>query len=184
MQYKKPVLLIDQDDVLAEYVKGLTELYNKKYKTNFTVNDCTCWDIASVLGERVHEIMYESELFLNLEPVPKAIETFERLYKSGLFEMYIVTAAHPKSVEAKFQWLNKYMPFFPKSNVIVTSSKFMIKGDYLLDDGMHNIIEFLDAGGKAIVFERPHNQSERLGYVSVEGWEAFENLIMKECCSN
>lgn len=56
--------------------------------------------------------MHRPKLFRELEPVANAIEVFERLYKSNLFEMYIVTAAHPSSVEPKHEWIKEYMPFF------------------------------------------------------------------------
>ena len=163
MTSNKPVLLIDQDDVLAEYIKGVVEAFNNKYETNFTTEDCTTWDLTSVFGESIINVMHEPELFYNLEPVIDAIEVFERLYKSGLFEMYIVTAAHPRSVEAKYWWIEKYMPFLPQSHIIVSSAKYMIKGDYLLDDGMHNIKAFKEAGGTPVVFKRPHNQNQREG---------------------
>lgn len=167
MYFHKPVLLIDQDDVLAEYIKGVVEAFNEKYRTHFKSSQCTNWDLTTVFGEEIKTVMHEPQLFSNLKPVPDAIEIFERLYKSNLFEMYIVTAAHPRSVEAKYEWIKKYMPYFPESNIIVSSAKFMIKGDYLLDDGMHNIRAFAEVGGKPIIFRRPHNEKERGVYQSI-----------------
>lgn len=181
MSTNKPVLLIDQDDVLAEYIEGVVEAYNKKYGTNFKPSQCNSWDLVSIFGEEITTVMHEPELFRNLKPVPHAIETFERLYRSNLFEMYIVTAAHPRSVEAKYEWLRKYMPFLPQSNIIVSSAKFMIKGDYLLDDGMHNIKAFAQTGGKPIVFDRPHNMNKGKEFVSINNWLEFEKIIMEEC---
>lgn len=181
MYFHKPVLLIDQDDVLAEYITGVVKAFNKKYGTHFEPNQCTSWDLISIFGEEIKTVMHEPELFRNLEPVPDAIKTFERLYKSNLFEIYIVTAAHPRSVEAKYEWLKKYMPYFPESNIIVSSAKFMIKGDYLLDDGMHNIKAFAEVGGKPIVFKRPHNKVERKQFNSIGNWKEFERFIIQEC---
>ena len=65
MKEEKYTLLIDQDDVLAEYIQGVTDAYNEKY-----------------------------------------------------------------------------LPFFPIDRVIICKRKSVIKGDFLLDDGMHNIEEF------------------------------------------
>ncbi|MGL6173633.1 MAG: 5' nucleotidase, NT5C type, partial [Cellulosilyticaceae bacterium] len=136
---------------------------------------------TTVFGEEIKTVMHEPQLFHDLKPVPDAIETFERLYKSNLFEMYIVTAAHPRSVEAKYEWIKKYMPYFPESNIIVSSAKFMIRGDYLLDDGMHNIKAFAEVGGKSIVFKRPHNERESELYQSISSWKEFEKFIINEC---
>lgn len=180
----KPVLLIDQDDVLAEYIKGVVESFNEKYQTNYSTEDCVCWDLVSVFGEEILEIMHQPKLFRQLEPVTEAIETFKRLYESDLFEMYIVTAAHPSSVEAKYEWIKQYMPFFPQSHMIISSVKYMIKGDYLLDDGMHNIVAFKEAGGTPVIFDRPHNQTACSSYARVRSWKEFEKWIINECYPN
>lgn len=181
LQTRKPILLVDQDDVLAEYIKGVTAKFNEEYETDFTIEDCVDWDLVSIFGEQILEVMHRPELFRNLEPVPNALEVFERLYKSDLFEMYIVTAAHPSSVEPKHEWLKAYMPFFPLNRVIVCSAKHMIKGDYLLDDGLHNIRDFAEAGGTPIIFDRPHNRKEGIHYTRIENWVEFEEWIINEC---
>lgn len=182
LKQRKPILLIDQDDVLAEYISGVTNVFNQEYHTAFKEKDCVCWDLVAIFGKEITEVMHRPELFRNLVPVTDALETFERLYRSELFEMYIVTAAHPSSVEAKYEWLEQYMPFFPKTNIIVCSAKYMIKGDYLLDDGMHNIEAFQGAGGKSVIFDRAHNNQEPTpGYARVNGWLEFEEFIMNEC---
>ena len=179
MQDKKMTLLIDQDDVLAEYIKGVTKAYNDKYGTNVAVEECTSWNLHSIFGEEIETVMHEPESFRHLEPVKHALEVFERLYRSNLFEMYIVTAANPRSVEAKFEWIKEYLPFFPEDRVIVCKRKYMIKGDVLLDDGMHNIEEFLETGGTPIIFDRPHNRQQGKGITRVKDWLTFEKILME-----
>ena len=181
MEKKKVTLLIDQDDVLAEYIKGVTESYNKKYHTAIRPEECTNWNLYSIFGEEVETVMHEPELFRNLKPTEDAIEVFSRLYHCGLFEMYIVTAAQPGSVEAKHEWIKKYLPFFPQERIIICRKKGMIKGDYLLDDGMHNIEDFAGAGGTPIIFERAHNKNEIGKYRRVMNWNEFERVIMEMC---
>lgn len=181
MTNRKFTLLIDQDDVLAEYITGVTCAFNEKYNTAYTAEDCNTWDLYSVFGEEVETVMHKPELFRNLEPVKDAIEVFERLYLCGLFEMYIVSAANPCSVEAKCQWLKEFLPFFPEERFIMCRRKNMIKGDFLLDDGMHNIEAFASEGGIPIIFDRPHNRGLGKGYYRVSSWLEFENLIMTLC---
>lgn len=180
MADNKITLLIDQDDVLANYMGEVVAEYNKKYQTNIKQEDCTSWDLYAVFGKEIETVMHEPEIFRNLKPMPHAMEVFERLYKSDLFDIYIVTAAHPRSVEAKYEWIEKYLPFFPKNHIIVCSNKFMIKGDYLLDDGMHNIEAFAEVGGTPVVFERSHNAHREHGFKVVTNWLEFEAYIMDE----
>jgi 5'(3')-deoxyribonucleotidase len=181
MANNKPILLIDQDDVLAEYILGVTVAFNKKYGTHLRAEDCDSWDLCSVFGETIDTVMHEPELFRSLLPAKNALEVFERLYHSNLFEMYIVTAANPKTVEAKYEWIASYLPFFPQSRIIVCSHKFMIKGDFLLDDGMHNIQDFFNTGGTPIVFERPHNAHLKHQFKTVQNWIDFEKFIINTC---
>lgn len=181
MTNQKVTLLIDQDDVLASYMSAVTAAYNQKYHTNIKEEACISWDLYTVFGQEIDTIMHEPDLFRNLKPVPHALEVFERLYKSDLFDMYIVTAANPRTVEAKYEWITRYLPYFPKNHVIICSNKFMVKGDYLLDDGMHNIEDFTKAGGKAIVFDKPHNTSIPHNYPRVSTWLEFETFIINEC---
>ena len=181
MIQKKYTLLIDQDDVLAEYIQGVTDAYNQKYNTSILASQCTSWDLYQVFGEEVDTVMHEPDLFRKLKPVKNALEVFERLYRSELFEMYIVTAANPTSVPAKAEWIKEHLPFFPMDRVIFCQRKSMIKGDFLLDDGMHNIEAFKQVGGTPIIFERPHNAFKGEGISRVKDWLAFEKLIMQIC---
>lgn len=181
MSKAKFTLLIDQDDVLAEYIQAVTNAYNQKYGAQISVDACTSWNLSTIFGEEVDTIMHDPALFRELEPTKDALEVFERLYKSGLFEMYIVTAAHPACVEAKFEWIRKHLPFFPEDRVIVCKRKYMVKGDFLLDDGMHNIEAFLENGGTPIIFERPHNKNQRKDIKRVRDWLSFERIIMETC---
>ena len=181
MEKKKKILLIDQDDVLAEYIEGVAIAYNKKYNTSKTAEDCTCWDLYAVFGNEVDTVMHDPELFRHLKPVKYALEVFERLYKSELFEMYIVTAAQSTTVEAKHEWIKTYLPYFPQEQIIVCRKKGMIRGDFLLDDGMHNIEEFAASGGTPIIFDRPHNRNADKGYMRVKDWLEFERKIVELC---
>lgn len=52
LQERKPILLVDQDDVLAEYIKGVIVEFNKEYDTDFTIEDCVDWDLVSILVSR------------------------------------------------------------------------------------------------------------------------------------
>ncbi|MEG0013176.1 MAG: hypothetical protein RR324_07245 [Cellulosilyticaceae bacterium] len=181
MSSNKPILLIDQDDVLVEYIVAVVTAFNNKYGTSFKASECNSWNLISIFGEEIMTVMHEPDLFKDLEPVKDAIETFERLYRSNLFEMYIVTAAHPRTVEAKYEWIKEHMAFLPQSNIIVSSAKHMIRGDYLLDDGMHNIRAFAKSGGVPIIFDRPHNKLEGKEFQRIGSWKEFEILIMNEC---
>lgn len=176
LEERLPRILIDQDDVLAMFVGGLVERYNERFGTNFTVNDCKEWNLENTFGERVWEIVNEKGFYRNLKPMPGALEVFERMYKSGRYDMFIVTASEPEAYVEKIQWIQHYMPYFDIDKYFIAcKSKDAVWGDILLDDGMHNIEAFLGIG-ESIIFNRPHNQ-HLIGFKRVYDWYEFEQYI-------
>lgn len=63
----------------------------------------------------------------------------------------------------------KYFPFLSWKNVIITSSKKMIKGDVLIDDGIHNL---LDGDYKKILMTAVRDQRfQPRKIIEINHWE-------------
>lgn len=141
---RKPILLVDQDDVLACFIDKVLEIYNKRYGTNYKNEDITDWNLDNILGKEVLEIMYDPNIFVELSPIVEGIETIKLLLEKNMFDVYIVTAAHPSTCFNKFLWVRGYMPFFNSNHIIFTYQKHLVNGDVLIDDGLHNVLGFKD----------------------------------------
>ena len=48
---RKPIIFIDQDDVLAKHNDKVVKKINELKGTNFTLEDLNSWDLISTLGE-------------------------------------------------------------------------------------------------------------------------------------
>lgn len=176
LEDRLPRILVDQDDVLALFVDGLVKKFNKRFKTNYTPQDCNQWNLENVFGPEVWDIVHKKGFFRDLEPVPGAIEVFQRLYTSGRYDMFIVTASEPSAYMEKVEWLQHYMPFFSiDKHFIACKTKDAVWGDVLLDDGLHNIQAFIGIG-ESIIFNRPHNQ-HLIGFKRIYDWYEFEFYI-------
>ena len=175
LEKRLPRILIDQDNVLAELIPEVIKRFNKTYGVNRSHEECIEWDLTNIFGPEIEDIFFEEGLFRDLKPVDGALEVFERLYKSGKYDIYIVTASEPFAYGEKVQWLQKHLPFFPIKNLIACHRKDAVWGDILLDDGAHNIKAF-DGIGEPIVFDRPNNRSLE-GYKRVYDWYEFEDYI-------
>ena len=73
--------------------------------------------------------------------------------------------------------LFRYFPFISPRQVIITGRKQMIRGDVLIDDGIHNL-----EGGeyKKILFTKPYNRAydaETNGMVRVHNWDEIVAVI-------
>lgn len=173
---RKPVIFIDQDDVCNNYVENFVDRYNKKFSKNKTEEDVISWDILSHLGQEAECLFYEYEIFKDLNVREHCYEVFKVLFESDLFEMYILSAAHPYSVRYKFDWIKEKLDFFDTTHFVTGCNKNLYKGDILLDDGIHNIEEFTN--GEGIIFDRPHNRSYKGNAKRVYDWYEFANYIL------
>ena len=109
--------------------------------------------------------------------MPGAAEALKHFMDEG-HEVYIVTSTEPAPVaEQKNRLLFRYFPFLDWGQVIITRRKQMIRGDVLIDDGIHNL-----EGGpyKKILYTAPHNRyydAEANGMIRVHGWDEIVRII-------
>lgn len=176
-------ILIDADDVLEDLTKKWILYINEKYGTSVRYEDVTEWDMTknypTLTREQVYGAELEEELYDRLEPNPGAVETVKRLMDEG-HEIYIVTSTPCRVIRAKFEKvILRYFPYLTWKNVIITSNKQMIRGDVLIDDGVHNLL-----GGdyKKILVTAPYNagfNAEEHGMTRVKSWEEIYMEIQK-----
>ena len=112
---KKPILLIDMDEVLADFKGGVTD------------EEKTEW---------CPETMYEEGFFFNLKPVSGAMGAVKKLWESDLFDIHICStpvAGLHWSYSDKSAWISKYFPYLYK-RIILTQNKKLITADIAIDD--------------------------------------------------
>ena len=112
---KKPILLLDLDEVLADFKGGVTD------------EEKTEW---------CPETMYEEGFFFNLKPVSGAMGAVKKLFDSGLFDIHICStpvAGLHGSYSDKSKWIGKYFPYL-FNRIILTQNKTLIKADIAIDD--------------------------------------------------
>lgn len=173
---KSLTILCDFDDVLINFCEVWVELINEQNGTTVKPEDITDWSITkafpTLTREQVYKPLYEREIWNRVTPLPGAVEYLSKLLSDG-HDVYIVTSSHYKTIEPKISnVLVKYFPFFPIDNIIVANNKQMIRGDVLIDDGVHNLINGVYTG---ILFTQPHNKSYSDDIIRVNNWrEVYE----------
>lgn len=76
-------------------------------------------------------------MYLSLDPIPGAIETYIWLDDQPHFDVYILTAPsefNPHSYTEKRLWIEKYLGMKGVSKLIISPNKGLNKGHYLVDD--------------------------------------------------
>jgi 5'(3')-deoxyribonucleotidase len=153
------------------------EKYNKDYDDDLSVEDLKCWQsekyVKEACGTKIYEYLDEPGLFLNLEPLPHAIEVLERLAQTH--DILIVSSSRTYAYTEKEKWVKKHLPFIGARNLIFTHRKDMVRGDVLFDDAPHNLIAFAESGRKAIAMDYPYNRNVDVDRVKT--WLDFEKMV-------
>ena len=175
------VILIDMDDTIEHLLVPWLEYLNRRHGKNVKESDVVSWNMhdsyPDLTDEQIYSPLNEDEFWDTVTPIDGAVEAVERLIKKG-HQVYIVTATPYQSVQAKMERvLFRYFPFITWEQVIITSRKQMIRGDVLIDDGIHN----LEGGDyKKIMFTAPHNRhydAEANGMIRVNTWDEVVRII-------
>ena len=146
-------ILVDMDDTIEQLLKEWIRSVNEKFGRAATVDEVTSWNVAAV---------------------------YPGLSWEDVYMVTVVTATYFESVPEKMRdLLFKYFPFLSWDQVIITSRKQLIKGDVLIDDGIHN----LEGGDYAkILVTAPHNKdydAEANGMIRVNNWDEILEAIEK-----
>lgn len=183
---RKLTILVDMDDTIEQLLKAWLKCLNEKYGRDVKCEEVVDWDITKVYPGLTREQVY-GEINLpgfwgKVEPVPGAVEALKHFLDSG-HKVFIVTATPYQSVPEKMDdLLFKYFPYLSWENVIITSSKQLVHGDVLIDDGVHN----LENGNfEKILITAPYNKdydAEANGMHRVSGWKEIVEIVDEIAC--
>ena len=176
-------ILIDMDDTIEMLLKAWVSGVNRKYHRSVSYEEVSSWDVSSAFPGLTHDQVYdvplEAGFWKTVEPIPGAAEAIQHFMEAG-HEVFIVTATPYESVTEKLtDVLFRYFPFLSWHQLIITSRKQLIRGDVLIDDGIHNL-----EGGDyiKILMTAPHNRSydaEANGMIRVHDWAEIEEVIRR-----
>lgn len=170
-------LLIDMDSVICDLMSEWHKRYNRDFNDNLTIERLQCWNsekyVKPECGMKIYNYLKEPNLFLNLNPLPNAIEVLERLQTK--YDILIVTSSVSTAFAEKEMWIEKHLPFIKKQNLIFAHRKNMIVGDLLFDDAPHNLREFSATGRLAVAMDYPYNRD--VNVPRVRNWLEFERYL-------
>ncbi|MBQ8904569.1 MAG: HAD hydrolase-like protein [Oscillospiraceae bacterium] len=176
-------ILVDMDDTIENLTEAWINYANNRFGTAINAADVTTWDPSEAFPSVSHEEMYalllEDELYETVEPFEGTAYYLQKLISEG-HEIFIVTNSPYQVMKAKMEMvLFRHFPFIDWKHVIITGSKPLIKGDVLVDDGIHNLL-----GGDyaKLLFTAPHNRSfdsDGNGMVRVNCWREVYEVIQR-----
>lgn len=156
------VICIDVDDVICNLQETVVGIFNHRYGSTYTLNDFTEYNIMSVLPTRdgiaMRDMYGENGLYDKVFPIAGAQDGLQKLINMG-HEIYLVTAAIPKTYGEKVAFIKRYFPFIDESHVVCMRHKWMFKCDVMIEDNLSTLLA--RPSYHRICFDMPWNQSEK-----------------------
>lgn len=158
---KKPIILCDVDDVLADFVGAWAKRISAAHGISLCAADFVTWDLHGFLPHDIALAAYrdlgDPNFYDEVSVLPGALEGIERLRELG--RVVFVTSSNTAHYRGKAHWMEThgFLPDQPRhSDLIMAHDKSLIRGDLLIDDGAHNITAF---PGETLLFDHPHNRA-------------------------
>ena len=155
---KRPIVLLDMDDVINNFLTYLCTMYNETHGTKYKASDITDWDLTKTIGADVADIFTAEGFFEKVPSKRGSITAIKKLIKSQKYDIYIITACQTnRELEEKCHWLENLVPEFKQERIIKCSEKYIIRGDVLVDDRIKNL-EDCSPYMRCVLFDAPHNK--------------------------
>lgn len=161
----KPVVLLDIDGVVADFIGGLCSGFRKNGLA-LTPEDFRSWDLHQTLRTptemvMAHNIVEEPGFCLGLDPYPESLEFIKNLQE--LAEVHPLTSpwigaplwSAERALWCREMGLTNY-PIFAR-----TEQKSMVRGSILIEDRAETCEAWSKAnpGGVCVLLDRPWNQT-------------------------
>jgi 5'-nucleotidase len=182
-------MIVDMDEVLANFVDPVLFKWNAVYGTAHTRTGFNMWDMSKTLGPGAYQLVEswisEPGFFRHLKPLDGAIEGLNHFIQDkSRYDVIIATSLSStvnNGYDDKRAWLHQWFPQLLPRNFFALSRKEMLRGDILIDDAVHNVMDWIKTKRPAIIMDRPWNHNEHfMGYHSVfraDGWPYIINLL-------
>jgi 5'-nucleotidase len=161
------IILLDQDDVLADFEGHFREKWKEFYpqemvvpkesRTGFDLE----YDYPEHLHQKIREVWRQKGFFADLKPVPGGIEAAHKILELG-HDVRICTvplAFFDYCLREKYEWVKKHMGFHFTRRMILTKDKTLIRGNFLIDD-KPEINGITIPEWEHIIFDRPYNRNQ------------------------
>jgi 5'(3')-deoxyribonucleotidase len=176
----RPVVLVDCDDVVGRFNHGICKLIFERTGVQYTEEDIRTWDIFQTISHPEHPdledhcyaIANSPGWCLDIEPFPGAQEGIAKLREVS--EVFFVTSPF-KGITWEGErraWIEKHFGV-DKKHVIQAHAKFLVRGEFLVDDKPDNIRKWqnYNPDDVAMLWDRPHNRDADDLY-RVHSWQA------------
>jgi 5'(3')-deoxyribonucleotidase len=170
MSQSQPVVLLDCDGVLADFVTATLDVVAEIMGEPVAAERITTWEIFDSIGDealrrRVYGIMNEPGFSESrIQAYPGAREAVGVLQERA--ELYVVTSPFHSAawMHGRLAWLDRELAI-PPGRVIFAREKHIVRGDVFVDDNPAHVREWnarrRGCTGRGMLFDQPYNRGDR-----------------------
>ena len=181
-------IVLDMDQIICKWVERILEWWNIDHGTKLTIEDVKTWEMKDALdsGEGKHFVRSccrYPEFYRDLDEVEGAVAGMKQLIdkKHDVIIATSVPKFGPIAYAGKVEWLRRNAPFFDLNNLVAISRKYLLEGDVLFDDAVHNVMPWAGIGRVGVLMAYPWNSGTYClrmpNIVRVAGWKDFLRII-------
>jgi len=172
----KPYFLVDVDEVLYDLHDPVLALMAKVTGRRHQIEEIKVWDLFSVLGEeertQVFEYMNAPGFCSALRPFPEAVVALDQIRRHA--EVIAVTNPYPSPswVYERSNSLKRDFGF-SRGQIIYTSAKYLVRGDYFLDDNPNYVSSWAAENPDkcSMLWHTPNTRTLGLDHLRVFSWD-------------
>lgn len=161
------IILVDMDDVIADFNKGFLEKWKEKYpdKPYVPLEEMATFQIENSYPEEIRPLIRElceaPGFIKSLQPIEGGLEALKELEKL-VDKVFICTSPlknYKNCVLEKYEWVDMHLGKEWVNKVVLTRDKTLIHGDILIDDNP-KIKGTLTPSWEHIIYSQPYNKNE------------------------
>ena len=165
----KPVVAIDCDGVLADWMGYVIPVANILFNTNIKQSDLTGWDLYDIIDDpkaktTLYDYLNQTNMILDMNPYEEALRGVSALKEFA--DIYVVTSPmmnYPNWILHRNKWLKTHFGI-DKNHVIHTSAKHLVQADVFIDDKPENVVNWSRYGNnvysQAVLWKHDHVKFE------------------------
>lgn len=185
----KPVILLDVDGVIGDFVGMICPMLNRRFATHYTAVDFTHWDLRETLAPAeskwLNEALQQEGHAETMGTYPGAKDFVAQLKEIGT--VLALTAPYQSSKTWPYerqQWLlrNFGLPMLS----VPGEYKYLVDGDFLIEDKLVTVQQWQDANirGQAFLLDRPWNttcpdEEDEAAYFRKHSYETLVSHIRR-----
>ncbi|CAL9701367.1 unnamed protein product [Knipowitschia caucasica] len=179
---KRLRVLVDMDGVLADFEGGFLRKFRARFpqepfisleeRRGFWVS-AQYGELREDLCDKAISIWESKDFFLELEPLPGAVEVVKQMSQMENTDVFICTSPikrYQHCPQEKYAWVEKHLGHDFLDQVILTRDKTLVSGDILIDDKPDILGVESSPSWEHILFSACHNLHQNCPQRRLTSW--------------